>query len=447
MSGGEDYERLVVGGCLINPDAFHSAAAEVDATDFGDSRCRDAWEAMAAILGDGGSVDSVTVLRRMKAPDPKWFAGVTDGMPRVVSLEAWSRAVAAQATLRRLVAMASKIGEAAKRARPDEVDETVERALAGVVRVVERASDRTPVAQASAVTNRALAYADQIVQSAEGMLGLPTGLQDLDAALHGLRPGRLYIVGARTGMGKSILLMQMARENARAGRVVALFSAEMTADEVGFRLLCSGAEVAEDDLRAKSGQHEAWERFMREAALVAQDRLSVDESEVLTPAGIRARSYQIKAANSGQLDLVLVDYVQLVHPEKRSESREREVAEVSRALKRLAKSLNVPVVVAAQLNRGAEERRGRRPALWDLRESGALEQDADTVILLHRPKPRGKVRHGVERAEAIVAKNRGGSACVVPLDFRGAWYRFDDVGTGPLTGKMAEEPDDEQPEP
>ncbi|MGS2615109.1 DnaB-like helicase C-terminal domain-containing protein [Micromonospora sp. LZ34] len=244
---------------------------------------------------------------------------------------------------------------------------------------------------------------------------LTTGLYDLDDLLNGgLRGGQLVLIAGRPGSGKSVLTMDIARHNAlRHGKGVEVFNLEMGRSEVLMRVLAAETGVPFNHLRRGHVDEAGWTAINRKGSDISESGLHIDDFANQTLTSIRARAR--KRAQRGTLDLIVVDYLQLLTTGRRVESRQQEVAEISRGLKLLAKELNVPVIACSQLNRGNEQRSDKRPQLSDLRESGAQEQDADIVILLHRPDYHDKECERAGEADLIVAKHRGGATDTVTV--------------------------------
>jgi len=258
------------------------------------------------------------------------------------------------------------------------------------------------------------------------LTGLATGFRDLDRKLGGLQPANLVIVAARPAMGKSALAANIATNVALEGGTVAMFSLEMSREEIVQRLLCSIGRV--DSMKLRTGQlgPQLWQKVVHAASKMYQVPVYIDDSGQLTVTDIRAKSRRLKRAHG--LDLVIVDYLQLMQGSNR-ENRQQEIAEISRSLKNLARELEVPVIAVSQLNRGLESREDKRPRLGDLRESGAIEQDSDLVMFIYRHEyyhPEAQETKGL--AEVIVAKHRSGSTGKVDMTFLPEFTLFADLG-------------------
>jgi replicative DNA helicase len=254
--------------------------------------------------------------------------------------------------------------------------------------------------------------------------GLPTGFIDVDNLTSGLQPGNLIVLAARPGIGKSSLAVNMARNIAVAGETVAIFSLEMSRWEIGMRLLCAEARVPWDRIRNKRVGPTDWQAVVQAAEVLHDAPLSIIDSGNTNIVDIRAKARRMRTGKRG-LSLIIVDYLQLMgHPGmggRRLDSRQQEIAEISRSLKMLAKELDIPVIAISQLNRNPEARADKRPQLSDLRESGAIEQDADIVMFIHRDDADPEKK---KLAELIVAKHRNGPTDNIPLGFEPSLTQF-----------------------
>ncbi|NUP01511.1 MAG: replicative DNA helicase, partial [Nonomuraea sp.] len=257
-------------------------------------------------------------------------------------------------------------------------------------------------------------------------VGVPTGFQDLDQLTNGLHPGQMIVVAARPAIGKSTLGLDFARSAAiKHGMTTVIFSLEMSRNEITMRLLSAEARVALHAMRSGMMGDDDWTRLARRMSEVAEAPLFIDDSPNMSMMEIRAKCRRLKQRND--LRFVVIDYLQLMSSPKKTESRQNEVSEISRAIKLLAKELEVPVIAISQLNRGPEQRTDKRPQVSDLRESGSIEQDADMVILLHREDAYERESPRAGEADLIVAKHRNGPTATVTVAFQGHYSRFVDM--------------------
>ena len=253
------------------------------------------------------------------------------------------------------------------------------------------------------------------------MTGVPTGFLELDELTHGLHPGQMIVIAARPAVGKSTIGLDIARSAAiKHGMATAVFSLEMSKTEITMRVLSAEASLQLQDLRKGTLRDEGWQKLARVMGDISVAPLYIDDSPNMTLMEIRAKCRRLKQLHN--LKLVVIDYLQLMSSGKKVGSRQQEVSEFSRAIKLLAKELDVPVIAISQLNRGPEQRTDKRPQMSDLRESGSIEQDADMVILLHRDRDPGSGKEG--EADVIVAKHRNGPTRDITLAFQGHYSRF-----------------------
>jgi replicative DNA helicase len=265
------------------------------------------------------------------------------------------------------------------------------------------------------------------IQNSGGIgMGVPTGFMDLDERTHGLHPGQMVVIAARPAVGKSTLALDIARScSIKNNLTSAIFSLEMSKSEITMRLLSAESRVPLTRMRSGRMDDQDWSRLARRMGEVAEAPLYIDDSPNLTMMEIRAKARRLKQRHD--LRLIVVDYLQLMTSGKKVESRQQEVSEFSRALKLLSKELEVPVVALSQLNRGPEQRTDKKPMLSDLRESGAIEQDADLVILLHREDIYEPESPRAGEADLIIAKHRNGATGTVTVSFQGTYSRFTDM--------------------
>lgn len=427
-----DAERAVLGAVLVSADAAADVFGVLAADDFYDPGHVTVFSAAAELFATGQPVDVVTVsaaLVRFGQMPPGDGAGLVHGLAASVATVAnvawYVRIVADKAKLRRLLAAgmrivaeaSSQVGDADRVA--DRASEEVFAATAG-----RGASAGLEVRQVVSDTLEEMARA---AAAPDGLSGVPTGLPGLDRLTGGWQGGQMVVVAGRPAMGKSAFALDAVRAAAAAGVASAVFSLEMPSREIGQRLLSAAASVPLTHVRSGRLSEAEWVKVSQAAPTVSGWPVTVDDDPSVTMMSIRSKCRRI-AARSG-LGLVVVDYLQLLSAPRRVENRQQEVAEFSRSAKLLAKELGVPVMVLSQLNRSAETRADRRPMLSDLRESGAIEQDADVVVLLHREDVYDDRSPRAGEADVMVVKHRNGPTATIPAAFQGHYSRF-----APLAG-------------
>jgi len=427
-------ERSVLGAMLLSKDALADVVAVIRGEDFYRPANEVIFEAITHVYSRGEPVDPVTVAAELtrrgeigRVGGPAYLASLIAEVPTAANGAYYAQIVRDQAALRRLVEAGTRITQLGYTTQGEAIEELVNTAQAEVYAVTERgaAEDFVAIGQ---LTGPVLDEIEAMKRTGGVPTGVPTGFAKLDSLTGGLHPGQMVIVAARPAVGKSTLALDFARSAAvRSGQTTVLFSLEMSHNEITQRLLAAESGVFLENLRHGTTSKQDWSRMVARMGDINTAPLFIDCSANMSLMEIRAKCRRLKQRNN--LKLVIVDYLQLMSSGRRVESRQVEVSEFSRALKLLAKELDVPVVAISQLNRSAEQREGKEPRMSDLRESGSLEQDADLVILLHRPEEKneqGKMRPGSE-GHLIVAKHRNGPTADIEVVFQGNRARFHDV--------------------
>ena len=429
-----EAEQSVLGGMLLSKDAISDVVEVVRSTDFYRPAHQTIFDVAVDIYGRGEPVDAITVsgeLSRagelMRVGGAPYLHTLLSSVPTAANAGYYARIVAEQAVLRRLVEAGTRIVQLGYATGGGEVDDLVDRAQQAVYEVTERrtSEDYTLLEQLMQPTMDEL---EAIGSRGGSMTGVPTGFADLDLLTNGLHPGQLVIIAARPGLGKSTLGLDIARScSIKHAMTSVIFSLEMTKTEITMRLLSAEARVALHNMRSGMMTDDDWTRLAQRMGEVAEAPLFIDDSPNLSMMEIRAKARRLKQRH--QLRLVVVDYLQLMSGNKRAESRQQEVSELSRSLKLLAKELDCPVIAMSQLNRGPEQRTDKKPMLADLRESGSIEQDADMVVLLHREDAYEKESPRAGEADFIVAKHRNGPTKTITVAFQGHYSRFVDMSS------------------
>lgn len=428
-------EQGALGGMLLSKDAIADVVEVVRARDFYRPAHQTIYEAILDLYGRGEPADAVTVSAELtrtgqlaKVGGAPYLHTLIASVPTAANAGYYAEIVRERAILRRLVEAGTRIVQLAYGAaggQGGDLPDVVDRAQAAVYEVTESrtSEDCLPLEKLLPATFEEL----ESIDGRDGTLtGVPTGFADLDALTHGLHPGQLVIVAARPGIGKSTLGLDLARSaSIRHGLTSVIFSLEMSRSEITMRLLSAEARVPLHHMRTGHMGDEDWQRLARRMGEVAEAPLFIDDSPNLSMMEIRAKARRLKQRHD--LRLVVVDYMQLMQSPRRVENRQQEVSEISRAMKLLAKELDVPVIAISQLNRGPEQRQDKKPLLSDLRESGSLEQDADVVILLYREDAFERESPRAGEADLIVAKHRNGPTATVAVAFQGHYSRFADL--------------------
>ena len=428
-------EQCVLGGMLLSKDAIADVVEVLRQHDFYRPAHQVVYDAALDLYGRGEPADAVTVAAELtrtgelgRIGGAPYLHTLISSVPTAANAGYYAKIVRERAVLRRLVEAGTRIVQLGYASDGSEVDDIVDRAQAEVYNVTDQrtSDDYLPLAE---IMPGALDEIEAISNHGGALVGVPTGFADLDALMNGLHPGQLVIVAARPAVGKSTLGLDFARSAAVNHSLASvIFSLEMSRNEITMRLLSAEAKVPLHHMRSGHMNDDDWARLARRMSEVAEAPLFIDDSPNLTMMEIRAKCRRLRQRHD--LRLVIVDYMQLMTAQRRVESRQQEVSELSRSLKLLAKELDVPVIAISQLNRGPEQRTDKKPQLADLRESGSIEQDADVVVLLYREDLFERESPRAGEADLIVAKHRNGPTATVTVAFQGHYSRFVDMAPG-----------------
>ncbi len=428
-----DVETTVLGGILLAGDALYEVSDRLTPDSFFDARHRLIYAAMIELSASSTPVDMLSVKDRLhktgkleQAGGLEFLSRLTDTLPSVANIKTHAAILREKNLVRRTIAAGQRmVGEGFQ--DPADVEAFLDKAQADVLAIGQDAGTKGHEALSMVLTRTIQDLSDR-AENPDGHIGVPTRFHDLDAMTHGLHPSDLVILAARPAMGKTALALNILANAAQAGKTVAMFSLEMSNPQLAGRLLSVASGVNMQRFRRGDLSQDEWMRISEALNRLNRYPVYLDDTPRMTPSQIRAKCRQIKA-QAKALDLVVVDYIQLMSlpaSEGRFGNRENEIAHISRSLKMLAKELDVPVLALSQLNRELEKREDKRPRMSDLRESGAIEQDADIILFLHRPivyEPKSLER--LNDAEVIVAKHRNGPTGNVPLTFNREIVRFD----------------------
>ena len=423
-----EAEEAVLGAILIDPDAIIRVATVLRGEDFYREKNRWIYETALALHERREPIDFLTVCDELDHREqldsvggPAFITSLINAVPTSVHAEYYANIVERTATRRRLIEAAGEIAALAYKEAED-VDEVVDRAEQVLFGVSERriARDLVPVKQVLSEYYDRIEY---LTRHRGEMIGIPTGFHDLDKILGGMQRSDMLILAARPSVGKSSLALSIAHTAAKRYRQrVALFSLEMSNEQVVQRLI--SAETGIDSQRLRRGEiaQDEWGRFMKATSDLAETHFFVDDTPSISALELRTKARRLHADVG--VDLIVVDYLQLMRGDFGSENRVQEISSISRGLKALARELNVPVLALSQLSRGVEARSDKRPILSDLRESGALEQDADVVMFIYRDELYNENTERKNLADIIVAKHRNGPTGNVTLYFKKELAQF-----------------------
>ena len=423
-----DAEQSVLGAMLESKEAIANVIEIIKGDDFYKPAHTEIYEAIMSLYAQGEPADAITIADELarrgtleQIGGKPYIHGLLEAYPTASSAAHYARIVEEHALLRSLIQAGGSVQEIGF-SMPEDVAEAIDEAEELIYNVGDKRlkDDYHPIRE---LLVRAMEDVETLYERGEHLTGLAAGFPDLDEMTAGFQQSNLIIVAARPSMGKSSLLNDFAlNAAARQNTPVVIFSLEMSKEEVVQRFLASDAKVDSQRLRKGSLQEQDWGRLSAALGRLAEAPIFIDDSANISMMEMRAKCRRLKARHG--LGLVIVDYLQLMQSPRKSENRQQEVSEISRNLKILARELGVPVICASQLNRGVEMRSDKRPMLGDLRESGAIEQDADMVMFIYRDEIYNPDSEAKGEAELIVAKHRNGPTGTVRLAFMNQYTKF-----------------------
>jgi replicative DNA helicase len=434
-----EAEKSVLGAILVNNEAFNHAAELIDARDFFRDAHRRIFDKMIILSERGDAIDLVTLKEELarvgeleSVGGPAYVASLADGVPRSANVEHYARIVKEKATLRNLIFSANRILANAYQAEddPDTILDGAEKAIFEIAQDRAR-SGFTPLKD---LVHTSFATIEKLQQHKGMVTGVPSGFVDLDEMTSGLQPSDLVLVAARPSMGKTSFVLNIAQHvGINTGLTVGFFSLEMSKEQLFMRMLTGEARIDAHRFRSGYLNEKDYGRLSQALGTLAEARVYIDDTASIGVLEMRAKARRLQSEHG--LDLLIIDYIQLMQGRGRFESRQAELASISRSLKGLAMELLVPVVALSQLSRAPETRSDHRPQLSDLRESGALEQDADVVMFIYRDEQYrdadGQTNQESEGvAEIIIGKQRNGPVGTVKLAFIKEHTRFENLAQG-----------------
>jgi replicative DNA helicase len=425
-----EAERTVLGGILVNNQNLNTVLSIISPDDFYKDANRRIIDHVIALIDKGRPVDLLSLsedLTRAGTLDEVggavYLGSLMDGVPKSLNIEYYAQIIKEKSLLRKLILSSAKIISASYEQKED-ADDLLNEAQASIIEVAEQRV-KAGFIPVSLLTKPTIEMIAEFVDRREAVIGVPTGFRLLDNLTSGFQKSEMIIVAARPSMGKTALCLNISQYvGMNTDRAVGFFSMEMAKEQIVIRLLSADSQLDIRRVRTGALSEREFEKLKLSGEALAQARIFIDETPGLTVMEMKAKSRRLKLERN--LDILFIDYIQLMRPGSRFENRNQEMAFISRSLKELAKELQIPVVGISQLSRAPEKgRREPRPQLSDLRESGAIEQDADVVIFIYRPEvyqPLDESLHGI--AEINVAKQRNGPTDVFKLAFIGKYARF-----------------------
>jgi len=428
-----EAEEAVVGAVLINPEVYYDVAQFLQADDFYIHRHKWIWEAFTSLHEQRIPIDLLTINEELdrkgqlsEIGGPAYLTSLVNQVPTSLNAESYGHIVESHSIRRKMINAANSIASMAYN-EDSTVDNVMDDAEKAIFNVSERRlkHDLQPI---RTVLSEYYDRIDDLAKRDEEIFGVPTGFIDLDKMLGGLQPSDLLIIAGRPGQGKTGFLLSVAKNAALTHKKhVAIFSLEMSNEQVVQRLIAQETGIDSQRLRTGKLHENEWPLFAQAVEVMSDTHIFLDDTPAITPLQLRTKCRRLHLEH--HLDLVIVDYLQLMGGDTRNDNRVQEVSNISRNLKVLARELNVPVLAAAQLSRAVEQRTDKRPVLSDLRESGSLEQDSDIVMFIYRPDQYEKDTNKQNVAEIIIAKHRNGPVGSVELIFRNALAKFENAAT------------------
>jgi replicative DNA helicase len=426
-------EQAVLGGLMLNSDAWNEISDKISSEDFYRREHQFIFKAMRALSEADQPLDVVTIAeeleRRAELSDVggmPYLGMLANETPTASNVPAYARIVREQSVMRQLIRVGNKIADSGYRPEGRPVDDLLDQAETEVFKIAEQKDKgRQGFQNIQALLTKTVDKIDELFNSDDALTGVSSGFNDFDGRTSGLQKADLVIVAGRPSMGKTTFAMNMCENVAiGAGVPVAIFSMEMPAEALTMRMISSLGRINQQAVRSGKLEDDDWPRVTSAVNILSQAKIFIDDSAALTPNEIRARCRRLQKEH-GQLGMVMVDYLQLMRAPEAGDNRVNEISAISRGLKALAKELNCPVVALSQLNRSLEQRPNKRPVMSDLRESGAIEQDADLIVFIYRDEVYNEDSPDKGKAEIIIAKQRNGPIGTVNLTFQGQFTRFD----------------------
>ena len=427
-----EAEQAVIGGLLLDNRAWEKIADRIHEKDFYRHDHRLIFRAIGILESKTQPFDVVTLSESLSYNEEleeigglAYLGRLAKDTPSAANIVAYADIVRERSVLRQLINVGTDIADSGFRPEGKESTELLENAEKSVFAIAEqKVRGQTGVRAISQVLSKTVEQIDHLFETKGAVSGVATGFTDLDKMTTGFQPGDLVIVAGRPAMGKTTFAMNVAETASISGGLpVAVFSMEMPGEQLAMRLISSLGRIDQHHIRTGELTDEDWPRITSSISMLSETKLFIDDTPAMSPSEVRARARRIKREHG--LGLIVIDYLQLMQVAGGSENRATEISEISRGLKALAKELGIPVIALSQLNRGLEQRPDKRPIMSDLRESGAIEQDADIILFVYRDEVYNDESPDKGTAEIIIGKQRNGPIGKVRLTFHGKYTRFD----------------------
>ncbi len=428
-----EAEQSILGGLMLDREALDQVGDLLLAEDFYKPAHQKIYNAIKELHSKGQPIDIITVTNVLQGEGsmemvggPEYLISLLDKTISSANISSHAKIVKDKATLRRLITINSQLIEKAYNQEFVDVESFVDQAESEIFKVSENKT-QTGLVGSMEIVKASIQKIEELYKNKAEITGIGTGFKKLDEMTAGLHPGEMTIIAARPSMGKTAFSLNIAQHIAlRLKKTVAYFSLEMGKESMMMRMLSAESKVSMSEIRNGRIQDSAWPKLINAASALSEASIFIDDTPGISPFEIRSRARRLKAEHG--LDVIMIDYLQLMSMKQKYSSREQEVAEISKSLKAIAKELQIPVIALAQLNRGVEGRTEKKPMLSDLRESGSIEQDADVIMMLYRDDYYDKENPDKQgHAEVIVGKQRNGATGPVKLRFDAQYNRFRDA--------------------
>lgn len=427
-----DAERAILGAILLNDECYHSIAEILMPADFYMPAHRAIYQAIATLASNSQRIDMITLQHQLEAQKEMsvaggviYLVGLQEDIPAVGLIEQHAEIVKSKATLRSLINSSVGIITDCYNQSDKDIESIIDDAERKIFEVSSRTSNKDFV-QLDIWLRKTFQHLSSIKSTSKGVTGVSSSFEQLDNMTSGFQKGDLVILAARPSMGKTAFALNLAVNAAKNKMSVGFFSLEMSAEQLTLRLLSTESGISHQSIRNATISSEEWIELTHVAADLAQMKFFIDDTAGISIMELRAKARKLKAKSD--VDMLIVDYLQLLHSNKKHENRHQEVSEISRALKGLAKELGVPIIALSQLSRAVDSRMDKRPMLSDLRESGAIEQDADVIMFMYRDIVYNPETENPASAELIIGKQRNGPTGMVPLQFIRELTKFESAG-------------------
>jgi len=431
-----EAEKSVLGALLLNDEAIATVSEFLSPQDFYRPAHQAIFKVMLDLAHDQKRVDLVTLQDALATSNSLeniggevYLLSLQEDVASVGLVTQHAHIIREKSVLRELINSAAQIIANCYTQEDSSIEAVLDKAEKTIFEIADKRTNQSFV-QIDIWLKKTFQHLSDIKSNSKGITGIPSGLNQLDHMTSGFQGGDFIVLAARPSMGKTALALCLGSHAARQGAAVGIFSLEMAAEQLTLRILSSESGVAHHNIRNATITSQEWVELTNVAAQLAETKIFIDDAAMLDIMSLRAKARKLKA--SGNLDILIIDYLQLIHGNKKHENRHQEVSEISRSLKALAKELNIPIISLSQLSRAVDSRMDKRPMLSDLRESGAIEQDADVIMFLYRDVVYNPETEHPALAELIVGKQRNGPTGTVYLNFVRELTKFEEMNEQPF---------------